>query len=57
MTHLELKTLREFLGFTQQDLAMRLGLSKRSIQYYESGEQPVPRVVMLALQAIELERK
>ena len=52
-----LKYRREMLGHTQQSFAERLGLARRTIQYYESGEHPVPRTVELALQALELEQK
>lgn len=50
-----LKHRREMLGYTQQQFAERLGLARRTIQYYESGEHDIPRTVCLALQALELE--
>ena len=53
----ELKLRREMLGYTQQGFAERLGLARRTVQYYESGEHPIPRTVELALQALELEQK
>jgi len=53
----ELKLRREMLGYTQQSFAERLGLARRTVQYYESGEHPIPRTVELALQALELEQK
>jgi transcriptional regulator with XRE-family HTH domain len=49
----ELKLRREMLGY----IAERLGLARRTVQYYESGEHPIPRTVELALQALELEQK
>lgn len=57
MTPQEFKTRREFLGYTQQTFAERLGLSRRSIQAYEMGETPISRVIEMALEAIELEEK
>jgi len=56
MTSEQFKTKREILSFTQQQLADRLGLSKRIIQYYEAG-QDIPRTVELALTALELDHK
>lgn len=35
-------------GFTQQGAADALGLSRRMLAYYLSGEKPVPRTVALA---------
>jgi len=57
MTPQEFKARREFLGYTQQTFAERLGLSRRSIQAYEMGETPISRVIEMALEAIELEEK
>lgn len=57
MTASELRHRREMLGMTQQQFAERLGLARRTVQYYESGELAIPRTVQLALQALELEHK
>jgi len=57
MTPAEFKQRREFLGYTQQTFAERLGLSRRSRQAYEMGETPISRVIEMALEAIELEEK
>ena len=57
MTASELRHRREMLGMTQQQFAERLGLARRTVQYYESGELAIPRTVQLALQSLELERK
>ena len=48
---------REFLGYSQRSFAERLGLSERTIRYYESGEVPINRTVELLLQAVELDEK
>lgn len=53
----DFKQRREMLGMTQQRFAERLGLARRTVQYYESGELDIPRTVKLALQALELEYK
>jgi len=53
----DFKHRREMLGYTQQSFAERLGLARRTVQYYESGEHGIPRTVVLALQALELEQK
>lgn len=53
----QFKQRREFLGYTQPQFADRLGLSLRTIQYYESGEVPINKTVTLLLDAIELEEK
>lgn len=45
--------LRELLaagGYSQRGAARELGISERMMRYYCAGEQPVPRVVMLALE-------
>ena len=55
MTSDELKNTRAKMMLTQQTLADRLGLSIRTIKYYEAGEINIPRPVELAIRAIELE--
>ncbi len=40
-------------GFTLDAAAEALGLSRRTIAYYLSGEQPVPRTVMLATEGYD----
>jgi len=57
VTAQDLKQRREMLGYTQQSFAQKLGLARRTVQYYESGEHDIPRTVELALQALELEQK
>ena len=57
MTPSDFKMRREFLGYTQAQFAERLGLSLRTVQYYESGEVPINKTVALLLDAIELEEK
>lgn len=40
-------------GFTLDAAAEALGLSRRTIAYYLSGEQPVPKTVMLATEGYD----
>jgi hypothetical protein len=40
-------------GFTLDRAAEALGLSRRTVAYYLSGEQPVPRTVMLATRGFD----
>lgn len=52
MTQTDATRLRAWLteyGRTQRGLARELGVDERTIRYYCSGQQPVPRVVWLAL--------
>lgn len=39
---------RASLGLSLSEAARALGLSRRMVAYYDSGERPVPRVVALA---------
>ncbi len=43
-------------GFTLDRAAEALGLSRRTIAYYLSGEQPVPKTVMLATDGYDARR-
>lgn len=43
-------------GFTLEAAAEALGLSRRTIAYYLSGEQPVPKTVMLATSGYDHQR-
>ena len=47
--------LRDWLaahGRSQRGLARELGVSERTMRYYCSGDQPIPKVVWLALEAL-----
>ena len=47
--------LRDWLaahGRSQRGLARELGVSERTMRYYCSGEQAIPAIVWLALQAL-----
>ena len=38
----QLRAWRKRCGWTQEQLAAEFGLSRRTVQYYESGEIPIP---------------
>ena len=51
------KQTRAKLGYSIEQWADRLGLSIRTIYYYESGEVPIPRTVSLLISSIKLEEE
>lgn len=48
------KHWRERKAYTLDTAAQALGISRRIVAYYEQGEKPIPRVVSLATQALDL---
>ena len=50
MTSDEFKATRDRLNLTQAGLADKIGLSERSIRYYEQGGRPVPATVSILLE-------
>jgi transcriptional regulator with XRE-family HTH domain len=50
MTSEEFKATRDRLNLTQAGLADKIGLSERSIRYYEQGGRPVPATVSILLE-------
>ena len=57
MTPAQFKTWRKNLGLKQKEAAERLGLKKRMIQYYETGQRDgkkvkIPKSVRLACYAL-----
>jgi Protein of unknown function (DUF2442)/Domain of unknown function (DUF4160) len=44
-------------GLSLTDAAEALGLSRRQVAYYASGERPVPRTILLACKGWEAERQ
>lgn len=53
MTAEEFKTWRSRLDMTQQDAADTLGVTKRSVQGWEDGTQPIKRSIALACAAVQ----
>ena len=49
MTPDEFRNIRFDLGLSQAKMAETLGVCRRSIQYYESGEKPIPKPVKMLL--------
>ncbi len=45
---------REQKALTLDDAARALGLSRRTVAYYEQGNKPIPRVVALATRGLEV---
>jgi transcriptional regulator with XRE-family HTH domain len=43
---------RKWMGWSQAQAAQHLGVSKRTVQLYESGGQPVPKTIELACEAL-----
>jgi len=59
MTPEQFKAWRKQLGMKQKEAAERLGLKKRMIQYYETGERDgkkvkIPKSVRLACYALSM---
>jgi len=57
MTPQELKHKRLFMNLTQKQLADKFCITERTIRNYESGATEIPRTVVMALSALELEKK
>ena len=56
MTAEAFRSWRERRAYTLDAAAKALGLSRRMVAYYDHGDKPIPRVVALAAQALELGR-
>jgi transcriptional regulator with XRE-family HTH domain len=52
---LDIKALRRDLKLSQTQLAARLGLHQTTISRLETGEMPVDKRTLLALQALQRE--
>jgi DNA-binding transcriptional regulator YiaG len=52
MTPQQLRSLRRKLGLSQRGLAELLDYDLRTIQRWEGGETPIPKVVELALKNV-----
>lgn len=50
MTNEQFKAARDGLGLTQAQLAHKIGLSERAIQYYEQGGRGIPAPVAMLLE-------
>jgi DNA-binding XRE family transcriptional regulator len=54
MTAEAFQAWRKRNALTLDTAALALGLSRRTIAYYEDGKKPIPRTVALATRALEL---
>lgn len=54
MTASELKSRRAALGMTQGQLAAALGCSRRTVEAWEVGRNPVPAWAALGLERIKV---
>jgi predicted transcriptional regulator len=52
----EFRDLLAACGLTQRGAARFLQISDRAVRYYASGQEDIPRVVWLALDALKKER-
>jgi DNA-binding transcriptional regulator YiaG len=52
MTPQQLRSLRRKLGLSQRGLAELLDYDLRTIQRWEAGDMPIPKVVELALKNV-----
>lgn len=52
MTPTDLTAARQSLGLSRQGLAGRLGVTRMSVQRWETGVHPVPLVVALAVKCL-----
>jgi len=53
MTAQELREARQSLGFTQQQLADHLGVSRVTVARWETGAWPVPPMVAIAMKGMQ----
>lgn len=48
------KAWRAWCRWSQSQAAELLGVSKRTVQFYEKGQQPIPRAIALACYALSV---
>lgn len=57
MTPAELQKVIDRAGHTQSSAARELGISRRMLMYYLSGEHEIPRLVELAVKSLPAPNK
>lgn len=53
MTADEFRTIRKAKGMTQTALAKAMGIGRQSVWNYETGKQPIPRLVEAFMAVLE----
>lgn len=53
MTKEDLRRRRDVLGFTQEELAEKLGVTRQSVYMWEAGKTNIPALLNLALRHLE----
>jgi DNA-binding XRE family transcriptional regulator len=53
MTARQFKAARKSLGVTQQHLALSLDVHRVTIARWETGAEPIPRAIELAIEALQ----
>ena len=53
MTPSEFRAARKRLGMTVEARAEALGVTPRALNYYATGQRPIPGTIPLALEALE----
>jgi len=57
MTAEQFKKLRQRLGYTQLELANRLGVHKLTVSQWETGRRKISNLVRLALKGLKPKRR
>ena len=57
MTPEQFRKARETLGLTQTELAKELDVTPRAVYYWEIGQRPISRVLVLAMKWLTHENK
>ncbi|MDB2528044.1 helix-turn-helix domain-containing protein [Alphaproteobacteria bacterium] len=56
ISYIDLRNLRKGWGFSQEQMALTLGVSFRMYCYYERGQKPIPKIVGNLIEVLEENR-